>query len=524
MVRKFIYLLLPSILFVSCNDSSGNVSDEESKARKYQNVLIRQVDYKSARDDENDVIQRIEDKCNYRSNGLAILTGEDSNGNGLLEYNEAVETGTVSVLCNGRDGQIVQKADPNDKDVQALIDKKCITDGENLGGIGFYVGRDVDGDGQLSETERVGPEIVCNSKYLTINVEYTKYYSALEVFDGKDTKRLFFPIPYIEKILKDNRNEQCPNGGYKFEIIDEKMARTDFTCREDYGLNSNETCINNSDYNNSKYNLSVEPMYICNGIDGKDGETPQIELIEGNISLNGSNDNSKCEVTGGIKVSLNGNDKYICNGKDGSLSKDLNLTIKSNGNGVYIYDIKDQNKPISEPLSQEFYTNLEVKKFNSSECPSGYEKVVIYKYIDSDLDGYDEDEVETSRSFCVLPTSSEIPASVTKSGIRDINDSLIGVEFTFNKLINPLTINNDTVLLQCNSIFVDAVDFNYSKSIDRDGASQFTAIYNKDEVYQDRNQTNCSFGISRFVEDIYGRDLNNTYKTNLSFPAEYSNK
>ncbi|HIO70873.1 MAG TPA: hypothetical protein EYG60_02975, partial [Campylobacterales bacterium] len=257
MVRKFIYLLLPSILFVSCNDSSGNVSDEESKARKYQNVLIRQVDYKSARDDENDVIQRIEDKCNYRSNGLAILTGEDSNGNGLLEYNEAVETGTVSVLCNGRDGQIVQKADPNDKDVQALIDKKCITDGENLGGIGFYVGRDVDGDGQLSETERVGPEIVCNSKYLTINVEYTKYYSALEVFDGKDTKRLFFPIPYIEKILKDNRNEQCPNGGYKYEIIDEKMARTDFTCREDYGLNSNETCINNSDYNNSKYNLSV---------------------------------------------------------------------------------------------------------------------------------------------------------------------------------------------------------------------------------------------------------------------------
>ena len=523
MVKRLMYILLPSILFVSCNDSTGNVSDNGNKVRSFSNILVRQIDAKSARIEEEDVLQKIEDKCYQRNNGIAILTGEDSNNNGILEYAEAMETGTISILCNGRDGQIVQKADKNDKDVQALIEQKCITDGENLGGIGFYVGRDVDGDGQLSETERVGPEIVCNSKYLTINVEYTKYYSLLEMFDGKDTKRLFFPIPNITKVLKGD-DEQCPNGGYKFEIIDEQKAREDFACKEDNGLNNGETCINNSDYNNSKYNLSVEPVYICNGIDGKDGDTPEIEWIEGNISLGGETDNAKCQVTGGIKVTLHGDERYICNGKDGSLSKDLNLTIKSNGDEVYIYDIKDQNKPISEPISPEFYTKTEVKKFNSDQCPSGYEKIVIYKYVDSDLDGYDDDEVISSNSFCALPTSSEIPASVTKSGIKDINSSLIGVEFLFSKLINPLTINNTTVLLQCNGVFIDAVDFNYSKSIDQEGALAFTAIYNKDDVYQDNTDMNCSFGISRFVEDIYGYDLSDTYKANLSFPDKYSNK
>ena len=104
MVKNSLYILIASLLLVSCDDNTSNVDDTGSSRKSFNS--IRQVDYNNAKAIDTEILIEIESKCKNQENGLAILIGDDENNNGILEYQEAYHTGSLTVLCNGQNGQI----------------------------------------------------------------------------------------------------------------------------------------------------------------------------------------------------------------------------------------------------------------------------------------------------------------------------------------------------------------------------------------------------------------------------------
>jgi len=485
MVKKSIYLFVISLIFVSCDDSSSNINNTTGSGTGYGGIL-RQVSSVDAKSDEKIILTKIKDECGSEENGFMILSGDDIDLDGLLEYEEA---NGKSILCNGKNGQIVKSADENDDLIKALVSAKC----QGANGLAFHIGYDRDGDNQLSETERaLQPSIICDNRLTTFKIDYYDFYSTLTINDGADAKYVNFYYPKITALEKDDI--YCADGGFRVEMFGENPA----------------TSQPKLDFNNT----------VCNG---KDGDTPIILKIDGNETLN---ENGECQKTGGTKISLSGIDSFICNGGTGSFGGELNLSIRDSEDGnVYIFD--GTNK-VSEALNLAKFNiasneTLITKKASTIKCPYG--ELNISTYLDNNFN-HSLDSQELSSLISEIVCSAEpISASallVTSALLK--SDTNLTINFGFNRLVNQVTVNQNSIALICSSQSEKdkdmLIDIDFEQNFDVDGVSDFNLTYTQATLPQPTNNIDCKLKISKFIEDVNGVSMQSSYKKDFNFSVQ----
>ena len=489
MIKKGAYLfaLTTPLFFTSCDSSDGNVNNGTNSVLQ----SIRTVSSENYRDEEDkEIIFRIKEKCGSQDNGLMILSGGyDADDDGFLDFEEAE---TSSVLCNGQDGQIVA----NTTDLfQDEIFKQC----GNGNGLAFSVAYDKDHNGKLTENEitKNNYRIICETQNAMFNFKHYDYYSVLDITSGQTTTHLNFYYPVITEIPQSDALTCEGNGGIRIELFRDKDV--------------NGTYVPALDVNKT----------VCNG---KDGQTPVIEKIDANLT---AASNAQCEQTGGIKLYFEetGQAEYICNGEKGSFGDELNLTLQKDTNGsLYVYNGTDK---ISEDISSQIATSLDIqhtiiKKEDSSACPNG--EINVLTYLDKNYDHkLNSDEVITeSITFCAAEPISEEALKVTATINPDTN---LSVKFSFNRLVNPVTVSQNTVHFICSSQSETDIDVNinidYKVDLDVDGAREFNLTYTKDDLPQPSSSSvNCKLKIDKFIEDVNGISMQTSFHQDYNFTVQ----
>ncbi len=324
MVKRTLYILLVSLMFVSCDDSSGNVSNsdttnttasttednttsttvavEDNVTQALQN-LVRVIDEDSARDEDSNILRQIWEECSanfglYSAdniNGLAILSGTDSDSDGFLSAEEA-SYGRTSILCNGADGQIVANTTPL---FESKIEDQC----PNSNGLAFSVAYDENGNGVL-DTNEVGInnyQIICEAQYAEYSMDYYNYGAVMTITTSQITSNIKFFYPKWGQIDENSTTLCSGAGGFWFENLSPD-SQQDVTVAQ---LRDDEITLNDA---NGDINIT-----ICNG------QKPLIDEIVSDYSLLPAGDNSECQISGGYKFyypegsTIGQEDRYICN-------------------------------------------------------------------------------------------------------------------------------------------------------------------------------------------------------------------
>jgi len=261
---------------------------------------------------------------------------------------------------------------------------------------------------------------------------------------------------------------------------------------------------------------------ICNG---KDGETPIMEKIDANLT---ATSNSQCEQTGGIKLYFEetGQTEYICNGEKGSFGDELNLTLKEINGSLYVYNGTDK---ISEDISSQIASSLDIqhtiikKEDSTFACPNG--EINVSTYLDKNYDHkLNSDEVITeSITFCAAEPVSEEALKITSATID--SDTNLSIKFSFNRLVNPVTVSQNTVHFICSSQSETDIDVNinidYKVDLDVDGARDFNLTYTKDDLPQPSSSgLDCKLKIDKFIEDVNGISMQTSFYQDYNFTVQ----
>lgn len=490
MVKKIIYLLIVSLMLVSCDDSSTNL--DTSDAKSYTGVL-RVVSSSNARSEEGNILYLIKTKCGAENEGLAILSGDDLDLDGILEYEEALETGESSILCNGTDGQIVANTTDTENG-QAHIFEECGNDN----GLAFSVAYDTNNDGLLTGDEvwTNNYRVICETRNAIFSIDHSTYYSTLTVNSGQTETKVNFYYPVITEIDQNEENVCDGNGGFRIEMYnptDRSLTPTSFDV--------NQT--------------------VCNGQDGVDGLTPTIDIIDKNGT---ETSNTQCEKTGGMKISLAGTDSYICNGEIGSFGGELNLSIRDDGTNVYIYD---GNNKVSGALNLD-HLNIAsretlVTKGVSNACPFG--ELNVTTYLDSNfnhiLDSAEILSIESETICSAEVISAE--ALMIVSALID-SDTNLTIDFKFNRLVNQITVNQSSIVFICSSQSVKdrdvPIEIDYKVDLAVDGIKDFNLTYTQADLPQPTNDVDCQLKISKFIEDVNSVSMQTSEYKDFNFSVQ----
>ena len=466
MIKRNFYLLVISLVFSSCNESTSNVDSNPIDV----NSTVRVVSSNNIGTEDKEIGIKIEDKCGSENTGIAII--QDS---------------VTHIVCDGQNGQIIRPANKSESLIKTLVDNKC----QGSNGLAFYVGNDLNRDGELSENERsLQPEIVCDNSVTTFDITYSEYYSTLKIDDGESAKYVNF---YYPKLTILDKGTYCKNGGTRIELFGQDKGTAQPK------LDFNET--------------------VCNGTDGK---TPNIKIIDKNATLT---ENDKCQKTGGMEVTLLDITSYICNGEIGSFGGELNLTIKKDGGNSYIYDGFTK---VSDALTLEDFNiavreTLISKKASTLACPHGELNVTTYLDINFNhtLDAQETSSVQSE----IVCSAEKISASALKVSSATLKaDTNLTIDFKFNRPINELSVNNNSVLLVCSSQSEKNIDvpitIDFKINMNTDGVKDFNLTYSKAILPQPTNDVDCQLKISKFVEDTNGVSMHTRFLDDFNFTVQ----
>ncbi|ADV50283.1 hypothetical protein I2486_14870 [Cellulophaga sp. E16_2] len=247
---NLLYFIL-SILFIACEGDQGSTGSQGSNG---STSLINITDEAPG--------------SNCDNGGLKIETGLDSNANGILESNEVQNTRFV---CNGINGNT---------SLTTVITEPAGANCTN-GGIKINAGLDVNGNGNLEESEITSSAFICNG------------------VDGDNNG--------LTRITNENAGVTCANGGLKV----------------DYGIDvNNDGVLNDLEVDYTTYacfdqSSSLSLINITDEPEGSFCENGGIKIDTG-LDLNGNQvlDDAEIQIT-----------KYVCNGIDGIINEEIRIKI-----------------------------------------------------------------------------------------------------------------------------------------------------------------------------------------------------
>jgi len=486
MIKRNFYLLIISLVFSSCNESTSNVDLESNSNKGSSYGLLRQVSYLNAKSDEKDILDAIKNKCLSEESGLAILSGDDTDLDGLLEYSEAE---TTSILCNGTNGQIVA-------DTSEIFKDKIFEQCNNYNGLAFSVAFDSNHDNQLDAKEITADNfrVICETKNAMFSIKHNNIngYSTLEIKSGTSTETMNFYYPIMEQIPQSDTSRCNGQGGIDILL---------------YGDNED---------NLSNPVIKIDHKTICNG------SNPIVTPIEGNITLakDDNNTNEKCQITGGFEINITKfPPSYVCNGKEGTFKQELNLTIQKKDNKLYIYN---NNESVGESLDILIPNKTYIKKKSSTNvCPFG--ELNISTYVDSNLNDKPEfAEIKSSEIICSAEKVSGLALKVSSAILK--KDTNLTIDFKFNRPINQLSVNNNSVLFVCSSQSEKNIDvpiiIDFKINMNTDGVQDFNLTYSKAILPQPTNDVDCQLKISKFVEDTNGVSMHSRFLDDFNFTVQ----
>jgi hypothetical protein len=423
----------------------------------------------------------------------------------------------ISIITIGFIFSGCETADSNINDYSSAVLVNVVdldSDGEcgKEGGFAIYTGLDDDGDGLLLENEysQKDPKILCNGKQSLIESVEKRYLTDSEQEDfyercGEQGGAIF------KFGLDENSN------GY---IDGEEHYELEFVCSGSNGKNGVTFDKPKDKIENGKkigYTLTFHNegtaynIDIDNGKDGqngKDGITPIVKLEQ----LDGKDENGLCANKGGVAISVNNEEPLpICNGRD---DDDVvsNLKLDYNSSNHLSLINQDSGKIISQVVLAEKRIEVIPIPEGNSTCP--YKGYQFIEKQDTNEDGIisDNERIESKIICNPDPKSlSNTPPEVTKVEFKDSNKTIL---FSFNEPMNPATINNSTVFVECNNSAVYGavtdVNYNYERS---DIIDYNLTIVQKDDA--DNFSTGCKFIITKYVEDINGTNLVENNVTNF---------
>jgi hypothetical protein len=452
-----------SILFFGCGETSSNIDSS------YNNPLVRVVDF--ATSDDNTTKEQILNECGVVG-GVAILSGYDRDSDGFLSNDgEEVDPSDIKFICNGQDTIVSDIALSNFDATKRAEYEKAIVDQcgvDNDGGSILSIGYDTDGDGEL-----------------TVGVDDIYDYSVV-----------------------------CGSKNLYFEVIN--------------GETSSILRINN----NGK---AVEDLVVTNGIDGIDGISPTAKVLS-------IGDGGDCNSSGGFEITdANGTKYYVCNGDSPTvrIMSDTEKTENCDGTaGYFIIDTNQTKFPVCQPASLAtiainkttdgnltisgsdyslqiprevtlFESNLTAKAFG---CQNGGIKVTTF--IDLNINNIlDTAENNSSKEATICNGENSVNLVASKVKSVNLNDNNLSISFSFSHFMNPITVNESSVILECNSDRVDGwVEFDYYN----ENISDFNFTYSKDNLPTPTTNLNCKFSVLKYVEDLNGSNLSDNNLTNLT--------
>ncbi|QXP52325.1 hypothetical protein [Cellulophaga sp. HaHa_2_1] len=252
-----LFFLIISFLFIACEGDQGSTGATGAQGSDGATSLINISDEAPGSNCEN--------------GGQKIETGLDANENGILEANEIQNTRYV---CNGINGST---------SLTTVITEPAGANCAN-GGIKINSGLDIDGNGNLEESEITSSAFICNG------------------VDGDNNG--------LTRITNENSGVNCANGGLKVDygidinndgvLNDTEVEYTTYTCFEE---NSGLSLINITDEPNGTFcengGIKIDTgidlngnqildeaeilitKYVCNGLDGIINEEIRIKIVEG---------------------------------------------------------------------------------------------------------------------------------------------------------------------------------------------------------------------------------------------------
>jgi hypothetical protein len=340
---------------------------------------------------------------NCSTGGVAISSGTDLNGNGILDIAEVQD---ILYVCNGLPGQ--------DGSPGSLVIAENVVSGSDCanGGVSVTTGADTDGDGSLSSTEITSVQFVCNGT------------EGLDGLDGLDG------VSVLVNSVIENPGVNCTSGGFRVEL----------------GQDDNKNDI-----------LDTEEIefinYVCNGSDGVS------YLVVSAVEPAGAN----CQEGGfrlDIGPDLNGNElldadeirqvRYVCNGDNGTNGTDgltslvstnnimaggecanggvqLNIGIDDNGDGILDAAEIDQMRVVcngSNGLNGTTSLVLATVESAGINCVNGGIRLDIG--VDDNADGtLSSDEIDQTQYVCNGENAGATREYFLQNGFKGYN-AMIG--------------------------------------------------------------------------------------------------
>ncbi|NOY39161.1 MAG: Ig-like domain-containing protein, partial [Nitrospirae bacterium] len=288
------------------------------------------------------------DEC--PNGGIAIDTGIDENGNGILDPSEVNNT---QIVCNGTDG------------ADGLLSLISISDepsGDNCtdGGVRIEAGLDENNNAILD------PEEVDETRYVCDGADGTNGSDGGSGSDGLST---------LISISQEPKGDNCTNGGIKIDaglddnsdgILDaEEVDDTEFVCNGIDGTDSLSSLISVSDEppgaNCTNGGIRIDTglddnldgvldtaevdstTYLCTGTGTGDGTNGLNSLVSVSSEPSGTNcDNGGIRIDTGLDDNRDGvlapeevdDTAYVCNGVDGTDGLDSLVAVSSEPPGT----------------------------------------------------------------------------------------------------------------------------------------------------------------------------------------------
>jgi hypothetical protein len=437
-----------ALLLSGCDTADSNINS--SDAEPLLNIYEYREGGTSSLNLNESVKKAISDKCGETTGGLAIYTGFDENSDGQLLEDE-YSNSSPRILCNGKESVIetVTRSELDDN-VQEKFDEEC-----RFGGVIFRVGIDENGDGDLKDELLENEEAYSHIEWVCKGEDGT---------DGVDGT-------VLTKSAETNDANGIPNG---YELT--------FT----------------TDGKEQVFEI-------------RDGVTPVInsEVIAGDQNDEG------CFGVGGKRITVVTGDKesstVICNGANGKDAEDtiLNLSLGYDSSTGKVYLKSGDTNITDSAITLATEQSVQLSKVNSGVvCQFG--GLTLQNWLDADGDGVVDGNEELGEEH-TLCNPSELNA--TAPVVKEVNiTNPANISFSFSEPINPATVHNSTVFLDCNnSNLLSRVNYSYTAS----AITDFNLITDNNSTPLDYNSSGCKFVITNYIEDINGTRLAETNVTNL---------
>jgi hypothetical protein len=485
-MKSSIAILLLALLFVGCQeDATTNIT-----TGSYGTPMTALVSSdRASKFTDFNASDFIYNECG-RDGGYAIVTGYDKNGDKFLsvkyEYDE-VDKNATQAICNGTDGldgddgidtlvgQIALEEFGAVKQVEfeTILYQTCGFDiseenGTLYGGVVLSVGKDIDSDGELDIDEVQKFTALCGSRNLYIDFQENKEGATLTIVNGDA-----------------NAESVTIKHGQSPEVYDADLNGTGCV-----------TIIDVDDVNHT----------VCDGT-----SVSVIKILEGN--------QTHCEGVGGMYIIDEPNDTSysICNGKSVS-DVQMDIKVSSNG-GLYLSsskagDLNESAPTVQLPEIPDRETTV-VEEIDAGDL-CRYGGLRIHSFMDTNENGTYDSGTDGAEIVTTVCSYGEPDQTLTVT-VGTPNDN--SIPFTFSEPMNPTTVNESSVILQCEGNFVMGY-ISYSFSSAEVRVFNFVA----DRTWADYPadfDTSCELLIRKEVEALDGTQMSsNITKAGLNISED----